>query len=116
MLRKSIYPRCFSKGATSHLLAVLHSGFSHPAPLSGFFQASFQVTAALPQPRRHAARGPRGGGGGHYLGIGDVLKVVLVGKLEIVNAERGAQGFQGLSVAVQMLQCQLVIGSPREHF
>lgn len=52
----------------------------------------------------------------HYLGISNVHKVVLVSEVEIVDVERRAQGFQGLRAAVQLLQCQLVIGSLGESF
>lgn len=46
-----------------------------------------------------------------YPGAGDVHEVVPVGEVEVVHAERSAQGFQGLGAAVQLLQGQLVIGS-----
>lgn len=60
--------------------------------------------------------GPPFAGGAHYLGIGNVHKVVLVSELKMVNVERGAQSFQGLWVAMKLFQCQLVIGSPGKSF
>lgn len=57
-------------------------------------------------PRLQAARGAR------YLGLSDVHEVVLVGERETVDAEGRAQSCGGLGAAVQLLQCQLIRGSP----